>query len=209
MKFTAVVGNPPYQEGVDGNTRDTPIYNYFIDVSQQISDLVCLIHPARFLFNAGQTPKDWNNKILNDPYFSVIYYEEKSSILFPNTDIKGGVCVSLWDKKSKHGGLGGKFLHFPKLEGILNKIKNGGFNTIVFANTIPRKPLNPKRPNDKKIRTNAFAELPEIFLKEPNKENTVEIIGLLKNTRTIRYTSIDNLEDPLLNKWKLFLSKSN
>ena len=37
-----------------------------------------LIHPARFLFNAGSTPKKWNKKMLNDPYLKVIYYESES-----------------------------------------------------------------------------------------------------------------------------------
>ncbi len=51
MKFTAVIGNPPYQETTIG-TSDDPIYNYFIDEAYKLSDRVVLIHPARFLFNA-------------------------------------------------------------------------------------------------------------------------------------------------------------
>ena len=63
MKFAAVVGNPPYQETTE-NTSDKPIYNYFMDIAFKISDKVTFITPARFLFNAGKTPKDWNLKIL-------------------------------------------------------------------------------------------------------------------------------------------------
>ena len=33
-----------------------------------IIDKVELIHPARFLFNAGSTPKQWNHKILQDEH---------------------------------------------------------------------------------------------------------------------------------------------
>lgn len=209
MKFTAVVGNPPYQEGVEGNTRDTPIYNRFIDAAQQVSDLVSLIHPARFLFNAGQTPKEWNTKMLNDPHLSVVYYEQKSAKIFPNTDIKGGVCITLWDKKAEHGGLSGRFIHIPELDSILGKVKAGGFDKIVFVNTAPTKPLNPKRPGDKKIRTNAFVELPNMFVVQPDKDHAVKIIGLIGNTRTQRYVSEKLIDDSNLNKWKVFLPESN
>lgn len=56
--------NPPYQETLDdGNkTYSPPIYHKFIEESYLISKVVELIHPARFLFNAGSTPKDWNKK---------------------------------------------------------------------------------------------------------------------------------------------------
>lgn len=78
MKFDAIVGNPPYQESTEG-TSDKPVYNLFMDTSFHISDMVTFITPARFLFNAGKTPKEWNNKVLNDKHFKVIYYTAKES----------------------------------------------------------------------------------------------------------------------------------
>lgn len=209
MKFTAIVGNPPYQEKVEGNTRDTPIYHLFIDESFKLSDKVSLITPARFLFNAGQTPKKWNQEMLHDTHLAIAYYEQKSGKVFPNTDIKGGVCIILWDKNSKQGGLGGKFIHIFELNTILNKVGAGSFDKIVFQNTSPIKPLNPKRPGDKKIRTNAFTELPDIFIDKSDENHQIKIIGLINNIRTIKYISRELLDDPLLDKWKVFLPKSN
>ena len=209
MKFSAVVGNPPYQEQVEGNTRDNPIYNYFIDAAQQLSDIVSLVHPARFLFNAGQTPKEWNKKMLNDPHLSVIYYVQRSGEIFPNTDIKGGVCITLWDRKATHGGLRGGFVHMPELSNILKKVKDGGFENIVFVNTAPVRPLNPKRPKDKKIRTNAFTELPDLFLEKSDIKHSIKIVGLVKNKRTERYVSREIINDPILDKWKVFVPESN
>ena len=52
MKFDFVIGNPPYQEEIEGSS-DRPIYNAFMDAVYGISDKVELITPARFLFNAG------------------------------------------------------------------------------------------------------------------------------------------------------------
>ena len=47
-----------------------------------------MIHPARFLFNAGSTPKEWNRRMLSDEHLKVLYYEQFSSKVFANTDIK-------------------------------------------------------------------------------------------------------------------------
>lgn len=61
MKFDFIIGNPPYQEETEG-TSDKPIYNYFMDQSFEVAERVELISPARFLFDAGKTPKEWNKK---------------------------------------------------------------------------------------------------------------------------------------------------
>lgn len=92
MKFDFIIGNPPYQEEQEGDNKTyaPPIYHKFMDSAYKISDRVELIHPARFLFNAGSTPKPWNRERLNDPHFKVLWYEQNSSKVFSNTDIKGG-----------------------------------------------------------------------------------------------------------------------
>lgn len=64
MKFDFVIGNPPYQDNTIGDnvTYAPPVYHLFIDAAYAVADKVELIHPARFLFNAGSTPKEWNKK---------------------------------------------------------------------------------------------------------------------------------------------------
>ena len=61
--FDFCIGNPPYQEEftADGNkTYAAPVYNKFMDAANEIANGVELIHPARFLFDAGSTPKaEW------------------------------------------------------------------------------------------------------------------------------------------------------
>ncbi len=91
MRFDYIVGNPPYQEETDSeSTRKPPIYNLFMDETFLLADVVELITPARFLFNAGYTPSSWNKKMLQDKHFKILYYEPLSAKVFPNTDIKGG-----------------------------------------------------------------------------------------------------------------------
>ncbi|MEC5182380.1 Eco57I restriction-modification methylase domain-containing protein [Arthrobacter sp. CG_A4] len=64
-KFDVVIGNPPYQEEAQGaGTRDTPVYHLFMEAAYEVGKKAVLITPARFLFNAGFTPKAWNEKML-------------------------------------------------------------------------------------------------------------------------------------------------
>ncbi len=121
MKFDAVVGNPPYQESMNG-TSDKPVYHLFMSTAFNISDKVTFITPARFLFNAGKTPTDWNNMILNDEHFKVIYYTANSRNLFPNVDIKGGVAITYHDAKKDFGKIG-IYSAFEELNHILKKVK--------------------------------------------------------------------------------------
>ena len=98
MKFDFAIGNPPYQEETESDsTRKPPVYNFFMEEAYKIADAVEMITPARFLFNAGYTPKAWNEKMLNDEHFKIGYYEMDSSQIFSNTDIKGGIAISYRD----------------------------------------------------------------------------------------------------------------
>ena len=107
MKFDYVIGNPPYQEETDSDsTRMPPVYNLFMDESYKVAHKVELITPARFLFNAGYTPKSWNEKILNDEHFKVLMYEVDSAKFFPNIDIKGGVAITYRDARQVFGAIG-------------------------------------------------------------------------------------------------------
>ena len=84
MKFDYCIGNPPYQESRE-TTKDMPVYNDFMDAAFTVADRVELVTPARFLFNAGATPKNWNSKMLSDKHFKVLEYEGDSSKVFKNT----------------------------------------------------------------------------------------------------------------------------
>ncbi len=92
MKFDFVIGNPPYQDKPKGDNKSfaPPVYHRFLDEAFKIGKKVEMIHPARFLFNAGATPEKWNRKMLADPHFKILEYEQDSSKIFSCTDIKGG-----------------------------------------------------------------------------------------------------------------------
>lgn len=127
--FDFVIGNPPYQEDAE-DTSDKPVYNTIMEAAFEISDKSEFITPARFLFNAGKTPKAWNEKMLNDEHFKVLKYEQNSSKLFPSTDIKGGVAITYYDSKRKFHPIEA-FTQFEELRSIKEKVEESlQFETI-------------------------------------------------------------------------------
>jgi hypothetical protein len=225
MKFDAVVGNPPYQESRD-NTRDEAIYNYFYDLAKNIAPKYCLISPARFLFNAGSTDKDWNKKMLQDNHIKVEYYEQNSSVIFPNTDIKGGVAI-LYRDASKDFGAINTFTSFEELNGISIKVSNHTtetLDTIMSGQGIYRftpkmhldnpqvkSILSKSHPND--VGTGVLETLDRILFFETIPDNKYEysqILGRYKNDRVYRWIRKDYVNEPYAhNKYRVVLPKAN
>lgn len=104
MNFAAVIGNPPYQV-VNHKTSDSPIYHLFMDAAFGLSKFVTMVTLARYIFNAGKTPKEWNKARLNDPHFKIVKYSADSTAFFPNVDIKGGVAISMRNEDVNWGQL--------------------------------------------------------------------------------------------------------
>lgn len=220
MKFDAIVGNPPYQE-TKMKTSDNPIYHLFMDVSFELAERVTLITPARYLFNAGKTPKKFNKKVLNDEHFRVVWYKPNSTDIFPNVSIPGGVAVMLWDKKSVFGKIG-IFTAYDELNRIYNKVTdNKSFMSIkdrIFPqNKFNLKQLLDKYPNislgsagkEKRLTTSIFA-LEDVFSDRQNNRDDIRILGLVNNIREYRWIDSSLIEKHTnLNKWKVFIPKSN
>ena len=222
MKFNAIVGNPPYQETKEG-TSDNPIYHLFMDIAFKISDKVTFITPARFLFNAGKTPKEWNTKILNDKHFKVIWYESNSTKIFPNVDIKGGVAVTLRDKSQEFEKIG-IFSDHKELSTIIEKVNfyenfasldsiiflQNKFNLNALYNDYPNfKKIIGSSGAEKRLTTSIFEQI-SIFSESAKSKKDVFILGLIKNIRTFRFIPAKYIEEhDNLDKFKVLLPKSN
>lgn len=59
--------------------------------------------------------------MLNDEHLKVLSYEPDASTVFPNTDIKGGIAVTLRDATSDFGAIE-TFTIYPELNGILKNL---------------------------------------------------------------------------------------
>lgn len=210
MKFDVVIGNPPYQEETK-DTSDKPIYNYFMSEAYKFADKVCFITPARFLFNAGKTPKKWNAKMLNDEHLKVAYYEQDSSNVFPNTDIKGGVAITYRDAQKNFGKIG-TFTHFEELNSILRKVVNDSFESIspIISVQMDYKFKSEYKIPQAGLTSNIFEKQPELFLKGKTSEKQAKIVGRFNAKRTYRFIDEKYLVLPEnYNKFKVFLPESN
>lgn len=222
MKFDYIIGNPPYQEEVEGSS-DKPIYNYFMDAVYGLSDKVELITPARFLFNAGKTPKAWNKKMLADKHLKVLLYQQDSDQVFPNTDINGGVTITYRDTQQDFGAIE-VFTTFEELRSIQEKVrpflKDGSITDImILQNRFNLEKLYSDFPEclaiissggrERRIVSSSFEKLP-IFRDERGSEEDIKILGVVAAKRQYRWVSSKYIEDNgNLHKWKVFVSKSN
>ena len=197
VKFDYCIGNPPYQENPEqGSTRALPVYDSFMDASYKISNKVLLITPARFLFNAGQTKKAWNAKMLNDPHFKVLDYQADSSKVFPTTDIAAGVAVTYHDNLSYFKPIG-VFVKIPELQSILDKVGplniqdsltgiSDSQNNYNFAELYSDHPDYKQYISDggrhSQLKTNALSRVP-IFTTEKEQPDDLKIYGLINGKR--------------------------
>jgi hypothetical protein len=210
LKFTAIVGNPPYQ--IDTGTNfSTPVYHLFFEAAKSLQpDYISLIHPARFLFNAGATPKEWNEQMLNDRHLKIPFYDADSRRVFSGVDIKGGIAITLWDKNNTDGGLDGRFVPYTELKSMIDRI-DGGFESLVGprGETKLTISLDKKYPKDLRVAPNYFERFPDIFKRTSDEKHNLKIIGLeAGNKRTVRYTDPKIITDPKLDKWKVFMPKA-
>ena len=226
MKFDAIVGNPPYQIMATGDANGSdPIYHLFIDAACKLGEKVSFIHPARFLFNAGKTPKDWNEKMLNDEHYKVVQYWANSGDVFPTVDIKGGVAVTYWDKNKTFEKIG-TFVAYDELRTILEKVKTKDF--VTFSDLVYGRDLyrltdklyeeNPWAENRQSkghkydIGSNVFDTFPELFFEEkPNDDyDYAKILGREKNNRILKWIKKSYVKVPdNFDSYKVFIPKAN
>lgn len=228
MKFDYVIGNPPYQDETLGDNKGfaPPVYNKFLDASYEIADKVEMIHPARFLFNAGSTPKAWNEKMLNDSHLTVLHYESDSSKIFANTDIKGGVVITYRDKVKNYGAIE-HFIVFDELRSIARKIGKTDYvplSKVIYAAESYRFTETMHKENSSvesllskghkyDFKSNVLSKLDNIvFFSEMPKDGSsyIKILGLDGSKRAEKWIRKDYVRVPEnFGSYKVFISKAN
>ena len=99
MKFDAIVGNPPYQV-MDGGAQASskPVYHHFVQSAKALNpNYTSFIIPTRW-YAGGKGLDEFRDEMLNDVHLSVLHDCLTPEQIFPNTNIRGGVCYFLWDK---------------------------------------------------------------------------------------------------------------
>lgn len=211
--FDYCIGNPPFnsdfsESGQNGNYAK-PVYNVFMDATYEVAEKVELIHPARFLFNAGSTPKAWNDKMLHDEHFEILRYEQNSDVFFPSlaTPIKGGIAISYRDNTKSVGAIG-IFTPFPELNTIMHKVW-ADKNTISLSSICVSsyayhftETLHKENPLAKNVmskghfydlKSNVIDKLTDIFISIPSGDENdyLKVIGRTGTQRVYKYIKRD------------------
>ena len=226
-KFYAVIGNPPYQEQVAGDNKNanTPIYHFFMDAAFKVAKATELITPARFLFNAGGTPKSWNEKMLSDDHFKVLYYEPDGKKVFANTEIPGGVAITFRNENECYGPIT-VFTSSSELNSIFRKIighadfqstqkhmyVQNKFNLEALFEDFPEyKDLIGSNGRDKRIRKNAFSVFPQLFRREKAGDGDAGIYGVIDRKRAKRFLNCRYIDaaQSNLGKYKVIISAAD
>lgn len=227
--FNFVVSNIPYNEDADasGDTNfEKPVYDKYMDACKDIGEGVDLVHPARFLFNAGATPKKWNEKMLNDEHFKVFEYEPDSSKYFLNTDIKGGIAVTYYDRRKNFKPIK-TFIPFPELKSIVKKVQDaldkGSIADIavsayayhfteVMHKEHPEAQEKQSKGHKYDLTSNIIGKLSTVFFddKPDDVHQYVTIIGRVGNKRVEKYIRREYLNNVSnFNAYKVFVPKAN
>ncbi|STZ01543.1 Eco57I restriction-modification methylase [Moraxella lacunata] len=225
MKFDVVVGNPPYQDNIEHREEQPSIYQYFYDLAEKCGNKYCLISPARFLFNVGSTPAEWNRKMLNDEHLKVLYFNGNPRGVFDKNEIKGGVAIVYRDNDTNFGKIG-IFTSYNELNDIVEKVVTENFTSIgelLHSNTSYKysKLLWQENPtlvsrvsggSKRYLSSSVFDNLHELFFDEnPNDDKEyIQILGRQNNTRIFKWLRRDYLaEHPNMDKYKVLIPSSN
>lgn len=229
MKFDFAIGNPPYQadHAVDGNRNYlAPVYNIFMDGTYMVADKVELIHPARFLFNAGSTPKEWNQRMLQDPHFKVLNYVPDGKTVFPDTDIEGGIAITYRDSGSYYGAIE-HFIAQPELSSIFNKVqktKPESLSIIIYAAESYKftENMHQEHPDVESLlstghkydlKSNVLSKLNGILFFDSAPSSTdeyIQIFGLDGKNRTTKWIKRSYIKEAEnFTSYKVFVPKAN
>ena len=223
MKLDAIVGNPPYQV-MDGGAQAsaTPVYNLFVGIAKKLNPhYFSLIMPARW-YSGGKGLDEFRAEMISDIHISRLDDFLFPETVFPNTNIRGGLCYFLWDirhdaSKSNtrvvtHGekGIESDFirsLRTPKVEtfirsfkaiSILDKVVNENFESLSKYVSV-RKPFG----------------LPTDFTKDINYKSTPEALDdpllCFGKGMCVGYVSrsLVKMHTDWIDKWKLLTSRAN
>ena len=161
--------------------------------------------------------------MLEDEHLKVIYFEQDSANIFPNTDIKGGVVVTYRNAREKLGPIE-IFTAFDELNSILHKVSvstKETLDSIISGRGVYRlseKALNSypqiediqSKGHKYDVGSGAFKILSNIvFFDERQSANDVQILGLENLNRTYKWIDLDYLNPPKsFYKFKVFIPQA-
>lgn len=222
MKFDAIVGNPPYmQMDAGAQASAKPIYNNFVETSMLISpSYLSFIIPTRW-YAGGKGLDGFRDKMLDDTHIRMLNDCLSPEYIFPNTNIRGGVCYFLWDLNYNNKEDLVHILTFDReniISDVMRPLKVEGADIFIRFNdaiSIIQKVkskadeyldawISPRRP----FGIDSSFSKSEKFSDVQNKEYSIACIG---KGLQLGYIKLDSIETHVewIDKWKVFMPRAN
>jgi hypothetical protein len=223
MKFDAIVGNPPYQV-MDGGAQASasPVYNYFVDFSIMLKPhFISMIMPARW-YAGGRGLDDFRLSMLKDKHIRRLDDFTNPELVFPGTNIRGGICYFLRDSDYDNSsdlvrvithekdGISSDIMRSLQIDGIDTFVRDGRAITILrkvreCSSIFLESWISPLRPFGFRgyfVNDEAFHSTPDVLL------NPVKCIG---KGRQIGYVERDliNVHRDWIDEWKVIMPRAN
>lgn len=218
VKFTAVIGNPPYQIMNENNKMSRSIYPIFTDIAVKLADRVSLVMPARWMSGEDGPYKETSGFVGRMKKYGIekfVLYPNSQDV-FKGVDIKGGICYFLLNSSYtgnvnytlvEHGEsyeqnvtFNNKLddniiVRYPELISIIDKIDYGSSDNFKESLASMKTLVSSWNP---------YGFISDLFVKNnegvkrisENRESKDdwEVIGLLKGKRVIRYIPNNELK---------------
>jgi len=214
MQFDVIIGNPPYQmKGGAGGSSDSSIYHLFVEQAKKLEPkFLSMVVPSRWLAG-GRGLDEFRKEMLSSRNLLRLVDFPVSSEVFPNVEVKGGICYFLWS--DAHKGpcevtvvRGGEetvssrqldefdvFVRDPKAVGILRKVLKAGeqpITGILTADTPFGIATNFDGFHDKR----KAGDVALYYVRSGKRD-----IGFVPRTMIIKNA-------PLIDKWKVLVPKA-
>lgn len=133
MKFSAIVGNPPYTDvngGAKGQSGQA-MYQHFVTQSINMNpSFVSLIIPSRWMLGGGPELKNFRSAMIADTHLQLLFDHISATDIFSNVEIKGGVCYFLWNR-SYDGPCSLTTFANGKSDNIVKFLKEGDIDFVI------------------------------------------------------------------------------
>ena len=103
MKFDVVIGNPPYQESTYSGLNESggkALFDSFIINGVNVTDrILCMITPTKWIAGGQKNFIEVRKKLLEGKHLANMVEVFNPTVVFPGTQIAGGVSYFLYDNK--------------------------------------------------------------------------------------------------------------
>lgn len=218
MKFSAVVGNPPYQVMDGGGTGSSakPVYNIFFENSKYLSPkYISMIMPARWM-TGGKGLDMFRDAMINDKHIHVIHDFLEGKNVFPTVSIEGGICYIRWC--SEYEGPCDFYAHTNNSISHSNRYLGEDNMDVVIRDSGSLSVLNKIKLFLSKSTFSDIVSSRNVFkvsdepIYEQNLHNSIKILGRFDMKREVRYIvdySLPTNAEVLFSNWKIFMSKAD